>query len=84
LKGIYCDTADGVGAAWDAALAADRPVVLEFKTDPEVLPLPAHMSLQQAKNFLATALEGDPREGSMLAGVARQVLSAILPGDKLK
>jgi pyruvate dehydrogenase (quinone) len=82
LKGIYCDTPEGVGAAWDEALAADRPVVLEFKTDPEVPPLPAHMSLEQAKNFLETVMEGDPHERSMLAGVARQVLSAILPADK--
>jgi thiamine pyrophosphate-dependent acetolactate synthase large subunit-like protein len=82
LKGIYCDTAAGVGAAWDAALAADRPVVLEFKTDPDVPPLPAHMSLEQARNFLGAIMEGDPRERSMLAGVARQVLSALLPGDK--
>jgi pyruvate dehydrogenase (quinone) len=84
LKGIYCDHPDRIGLAWDAALAADRPVVLEFKTDPEVPPLPAHISLAQAKNFVSTMMEGDPREGSMLAGVARQVLSAILPGDKQK
>jgi pyruvate dehydrogenase (quinone) len=42
------------------------------------------MSLEQAKNFLGAIMEGEPREGSMLAGVARQVLSALLPGDKPK
>jgi pyruvate dehydrogenase (quinone) len=31
---------------------------------------------------MTTIVKGDPSEGSMLAGVARQVLSAILPGDK--
>ena len=35
LKGIYVDEPDRVGAAWEEALAADRPVVVEFKTDPE-------------------------------------------------
>ena len=82
LKGIYCDNPDGVSQAWRAALAADRPVVLEFKTDPEVPPLPSHISLEQAKNFMSTIVKGDPKEGSMLAGVARQVLSNLLPGDK--
>jgi len=82
LKGIYCDDPDKVGEAWRAALAADRPVVLEFKTDPEVPPLPSHITLDQAKHFMTTIGKGDPSEGSMLAGVARQVLSAILPGDK--
>jgi pyruvate dehydrogenase (quinone) len=82
LKGIYCDTAEGVAGAWRAALAADRPVVLEFRTDPEVPPLPSHITLEQAKAFMSTIVKGDPKEGSMLAGVARQVLSSILPGDK--
>jgi pyruvate dehydrogenase (quinone) len=57
-------------------------VVLEFKTDPEVPPLPSHITLEQAKSFMGTIVKGDPKEGSMLAGVARQVLSSILPKDK--
>lgn len=82
LKGIYCDTAEGVAEAWAAAFKSDRPVLIEFKTDPEVPPLPSHISLDQAKSFMSTIVKGDPKEGSMLAGVARQVLSSILPGDK--
>jgi pyruvate dehydrogenase (quinone) len=82
LKGIYCDDPSRVAECWREALASDRPVVLEFKTDPEVPPLPSHISFEQAKKFMTTIVKGDPEEGSMLAGVARQVLSAILPGDK--
>jgi pyruvate dehydrogenase (quinone) len=82
LKGIYCDNPEEVHGAWHEALHADRPVVLEFKTDPEVPPLPSHITLEQAKSFMSTIVKGDPKEGSMLAGVARQVLSSILPGDK--
>ena len=82
LKGIFCNDPDKVGEAWREALAADRPVVLEFKTDPEVPPLPSHITLDQARHFMTTIVKGDPSEGSMLAGVARQVLSSILPGDK--
>jgi pyruvate dehydrogenase (quinone) len=82
LKGIYCDNPDRVGEAWRQALAADRPVVLEFKTDPEVPPLPSHMTFEQASHFMSTTFKGDPNEASMLGGVARQVLSGILPGEK--
>jgi pyruvate dehydrogenase (quinone) len=82
LKGIYCDNPQEVATAWREAFAADRPVVLEFKTDPEVPPLPSHITLEQAKSFMGTIVKGDPKEGSMLAGVARQVLSSILPKDK--
>jgi len=82
LKGIFCDQAEQVGAAWEEALAADCPVVLEFKTDPEVPPLPSHITLEEAKNFASTIITGDPREESMIVGAARQVLSAILPGGR--
>jgi len=82
LHGIFCDDPDRVGAAWDEAFASDRPIVLEFKTDPEVPPLPAHISFEQAKNFMSTIVEGDPSERSMLAGTVRQLLSSVLPTDK--
>jgi len=82
LKGIYCDNPEEVRTAWREALHADRPVVLEFRTDPEVPPLPSHITLEQAKSFMETVVKGDPKEGSMLAGVARQVLSGILPKEK--
>jgi pyruvate dehydrogenase (quinone) len=82
LRGIYCDNPDRVGAAWDEALASDRPVVLEMKTDPEVPPLPPHITLQQAQKFMHTLIKGDPVEGGVIAGTARQVLSSLLPGSK--
>lgn len=82
LKGIYCAEPDMVAEAWRDALKSDRPVVLEFKTDPEVPPLPSHITLEQAKSFMSAIAKGDPNEGSMLAGVAKQVLSSILPGEK--
>lgn len=82
LKGIYCADPDMVAEAWRDALKSDRPVVLEFKTDPEVPPLPSHITLEQAKSFMSAIAKGDPNEGSMLAGVAKQVLSSILPGEK--
>jgi pyruvate dehydrogenase (quinone) len=82
LEGVFCDDPDQVGAAWETALAAGRPAVIEFKTDPEVPPLPSHLSLDQARNFLGTLLHGDPREAAVIAGTARQVLSGVLPGDR--
>jgi pyruvate dehydrogenase (quinone) len=82
LKGIYVDDPDRLGAAWDEALTADRPVVLEVKTDPEVPPLPPHITLEQAKKFSETLIKGDPRQGSVVKGAARQLLSSILPGGR--
>jgi len=75
LRGIYVDTPDAIGPAWEAALASDRPVVLEVRTDPEVPPLPPHITFEQAKNFTETLLKGDSREGSMVVNAVRQVFS---------
>jgi pyruvate dehydrogenase (quinone) len=80
LKGIYVDRPDAIGAAWEAALAADRPVVLEVKTDPEVPPLPPHISLEQARHLTEALVKGDPNERGVIRETAKQVLASIVPG----
>ena len=70
LKGIYVDDPADLAAAWQDALAADRPVVLEVKTDAKVPPLPPHITAKQAKAFLAAFVKGD----TALAGVMRQMV----------
>ncbi len=82
LRGIYVDDPDRLAGAWDEALSADRPVVLEVKTDPNVPPLPPHITLAQAKAFTSTLLKGDPNEGSIVVETAKQVLSSVLPGHR--
>jgi pyruvate dehydrogenase (quinone) len=82
LRGIYVDSPDLMASAWEQALASDIPVVLEVKTDPEVPPLPPHITLQQAKNFSMALAKGDPNETSVIKGAARQVLESILPGKE--
>ncbi|MGY3412017.1 pyruvate dehydrogenase (quinone) [Bradyrhizobium sp. GM5.1] len=82
LSGIYVDSPRLLGSAWEQALASEMPVVLEVKTDPEVPPLPPHITLQQAKNFSLALLKGDPNESGVIKGAARQVLEKILPGNE--
>jgi len=80
LRGIYVDDPERMGAAWDEALGANCPVLLEVKTDPEVPPLPPHITLKEATKLAQALAKGDPHEGGMIAGTVRQVLGAILPG----
>jgi pyruvate dehydrogenase (quinone) len=82
LRGIFVDNPDNLAAAWDTALTSDRPVVLEVKTDPEVPPLPPHITLKQAQAFISATLAPDPNEAGMLMGTAKELLSAVLPGQK--
>jgi pyruvate dehydrogenase (quinone) len=79
LRGIFVDTPERVGPAWDEALAADRPVVLEAYTDPNVPPLPPHITLEQAKAFASSMFGGEPELGSVVRGTVRDVLGGILP-----
>ena len=64
LKGIFVDNPDKVGAAWEEALAADRPTVVQFKTDPEVPPLPPHITLKQAKASPRRCSPATPRKAA--------------------
>ena len=82
LRGFYVDDAERMAAVWDEALASDRPVVIEVKTDPNVPPLPPHFTLQQAKAFATTLFEGDPDQRNVIVDTAKQVLGAVLPGHK--
>ncbi|MDP9153476.1 MAG: thiamine pyrophosphate-requiring protein [Pseudomonadota bacterium] len=79
MKGIYVDDPERLGAAFDEALASDLPVLLEVKTDPNVPPLPPHITVKQAKAFASTLLQGDPEQGSVILDTAKQVLAGVLP-----
>ncbi|HWD70038.1 MAG TPA: thiamine pyrophosphate-requiring protein [Solirubrobacteraceae bacterium] len=78
LKGVRVDSADQVGAAWDEALGAGRPAVLEAVTDPEVPPLPPHITVEQAKAFAHSVLGGDTHASRMVKESLRQKLPEFL------
>ncbi len=80
LKGIFVDSPDMLHAAWQEALASDRPVVLEVKTDPNVPPLPPHITAAQAKAFVASFLKGDREVGKVTRRSVQQFVEDLLPG----
>jgi len=75
LGGIRVESAEHVGPAWDEALALDRPCVLDFRTDPEVPPLPPHITFEEAKNFV-TSLLHDPSRSAIIRDAMKQLLSS--------
>ena len=77
LHGIYVDNPRDLGNAWDQALAAECPVVLEVKTDPEIAPLPPHISFKEAKQFML-AMAKDQDAAHVIKDTARQVINKIL------
>jgi pyruvate dehydrogenase (quinone) len=85
FKGIYCENGDEVGAAWEEALNAGGPCVLEVKTDPEVPPLPPHITRMQAQKMAKAMVKGDPeRTGVMEKSLVGKLVEfkESLPGRK--
>jgi pyruvate dehydrogenase (quinone) len=60
LRAIAVDDPDQIGPAWDEALAAAEPTVLDVRTDPEVPPIPPHATYDQMKSMAEAILKGDP------------------------
>src|ERR1700678_4535633 len=80
LGGIAVDKPEQVAAAWDQALAADRPTVLDFRTDPDVPPIPPHATSEQAKDLAMALIHGDPNSlGVVKEGLMTKVRE-VLPG----
>ncbi len=73
LEGIAVDDPELLGAAWDRALAADRPVLIEVRADPNVPPLPPHVTMEQAKAYAKSIFKGDADAWSIIKQVVKQV-----------
>ncbi len=78
LHGIRVDRPEDIGGAWDDALAAGRPALIEFVTDPEVPPMPPHISFEQAKEFGHALAGGDPAASRMIKQALRGKMAEFL------
>jgi pyruvate dehydrogenase (quinone) len=66
LKGVRVEDPKLVGAAWDEALSADRPTVIDAMVDANVPTLPPHISMSQAKSYARALLKGDPNASAIV------------------
>jgi len=82
LHGVTAEKPEEVVPAWEEALRADRPCVVEFRTDPSVPPIPPHASWDQIEKALESIVRGDSdRMGVIKEGVKSKV-QEFLPGSK--
>lgn len=79
LRGIRVDRPDQLGNAWDEALSADRPTVLEAITDPNVPPLPPNITFDQARKFTRSIIKGDPDALNIIRRSAEGMARRIRP-----
>ena len=57
----------------DHALAADRPVVIDVRADPNVIALPPHVSLEQSIKLFAALAKGDRDRDAVVKQLVRQL-----------
>jgi pyruvate dehydrogenase (quinone) len=82
LDGVRVDRPEEIGAAWDRAFASTKPFVFEAVTDPNVPPMPPHITLEQAKAFTSSVLKGDAERLGFLKQTAKEVADRYLPHKK--
>jgi pyruvate dehydrogenase (quinone) len=79
LKGIKVDDPEKIGDAWDQALNADRPVVLEAMVDPNVPPIPPHIKFEQAVHYAKALFKGDPEALGIIKQSWKDTVESVLP-----
>ncbi|MEX2397928.1 MAG: thiamine pyrophosphate-requiring protein [Balneolales bacterium] len=79
FEGFKIDKPEHIQDAYNSAFSADRPVIIEAVTDPEVPPLPPHIKFEQAKNYWAALLRGDPAKGRILKQSMKDLMAKTAP-----
>jgi pyruvate dehydrogenase (quinone) len=82
LIGENIDDPEMIGGAWDRALVADRPTVLDIRCDPNVPPIPPHATFEQAKSLAKAMLHGDEDTAGFVKEGLKQKVQQYLPGHK--
>jgi pyruvate dehydrogenase (quinone) len=80
LEGLRVDRPEAVAGAWEYALSADRPVLLEMVTDPDVPPLPPHVSAKQVKHYVKALLQGDTQARGIIVATLREAWDSLTKG----
>ena len=82
LHGIRVDTPEAIAPAFDEALRADRPTLVEVVTDPNVPPLPPHVAAKQAMSYAKAIAHGDPQSVQTVIATAREWWDGLVAGRK--
>jgi pyruvate dehydrogenase (quinone) len=80
LHGIAVDSPEQVGPAWDEAISAQRPCVVDFRTDPAVAPIPPHATWDQLVSSVQSLVRGDSDRLDVIKEGVKSKLQDVLPG----
>jgi pyruvate dehydrogenase (quinone) len=79
FEAIAVDKPGQLGSAWDQALSAGRPAVLDVRTDPSVPPIPPHATFEQVKDSAEAMLKGDEDRRNVVVEGVKSKVQEFLP-----
>lgn len=82
LGGIAVDDPDRLGEAWEVALSATVPTVLDVRCDPEVPPIPPHATFEQVKAMTEAVLKGEPDAWHLVTQGIKTKMQELLPSRR--
>jgi pyruvate dehydrogenase (quinone) len=82
LGAVTVTEPEQIGPAWDEALSADRPAVLDVHTDPDFPPIPPHATFEQVKDAAKALAAGDEDAWGVVKTGLRTKVQEFLPGSK--
>ncbi|HET7403307.1 MAG TPA: thiamine pyrophosphate-requiring protein, partial [Usitatibacter sp.] len=82
LGGIRVERPDQVAPAWEAAFRAARPTVIDVHADPNVPPIPPHVSMKQAKDYVRALLKGDVDAVGIVKASMKEMWAELVPAGK--
>jgi pyruvate dehydrogenase (quinone) len=82
LNGIRVDRPEDVAGAWEQALRSDRPTLLEMVTDPNVPPLPPHVTGKQMKSYAKALMQRDPQAMATVIATAKEWWDGLTGGRR--
>ncbi len=82
IAAIAVDTEAAVGGAWEEALSANQPTLIDVRCDPEMPPIPPHATFAQIKDLTSSILKGDPNSRHLMYQGAKAKAQEIVAGRR--
>jgi pyruvate dehydrogenase (quinone) len=79
LQAIAVDKPDDIAPAWDRALGATVPTLLDVRCDPNVPPIPPHATFEQMTDAAKALLAGDEDRWGVIKQGVKTKLQEFLP-----
>jgi pyruvate dehydrogenase (quinone) len=79
LNAVTVTHPDMVADAWNTALAADRPTVLDVHCDPNIPPIPPHATFEQMTDAAAALVKGDHNRWGVIKEGLKTKAQEFLP-----